>query len=94
MIEIDDEVGGFSPVRLRIQLQGVKGRRAIGFPPGLGLDGIAHYRFEVSYCRRFEVDVAQDEAALCTKVEGLDDAHGDYGGCLWPGEIGGGRHVI
>ena len=55
---------------------------------------IAHYRFEVSYCRRLEVDVAQDEAALSTEVEGLDDADGDYGGCLWLGEISGERHGV
>ena len=53
---------------------------------------IAHYRFEVSYRRRLEVNVAQYEAALCAKVEGFNHAHGDYGGCLWPGEIGGERH--
>lgn len=79
---------GFAPQR-------TKGRRAIRLPPGLGLNSIAHYRFEAPNRRRLEVNVAQYEAALCTKVEGLDYAHGDYGGCLWPREIGGGeRHVI
>jgi hypothetical protein len=48
----------------------------------------------VSYRRRLEVNVAQYEAALCAKVEGFDYAHGDYGGCLWAGEIGRERHDL
>ena len=48
---------------------------------------IAGYLFEISHCCRLEVNVAQDEAALCTKLEGLYDAYGDDGRCLWPGKI-------
>ena len=55
---------------------------------------IAHYRFEVSYRRCLEVDVTQYEAALCPKFERFDDAHGDYGGCLWPSKIRGERHGL
>ena len=46
------------------------------------------------YRRRLEVNVAQYEAALCAKVEGFDYAHGNYGGCLWAGEIGRERHDL
>ena len=48
---------------------------------------IASYLFEISHCCRLEVNVTQDEAALCTKLEGLYDAYGDDGRCLWPGKI-------
>ena len=48
---------------------------------------IAGYLFEISHCCRLEVNVAQDEAALCTKLEGLYYAYGDDGRCLWPGKI-------
>ena len=42
---------------------------------------------EISYCGRLEVNVTQDETALCAKLEGLYYAYGDDGGCLWPGKI-------
>ena len=42
---------------------------------------------EISHCGRLEVYVAQDEVALCAKLEGLYYAYSDDGRCLWPGEI-------
>jgi len=85
MIEINDKVGGLGSVGLRVQFQGIKVRRAIGFPSRLGLDRVAHHLLETSHCGRLEVNVAQDEAALCTELEGLYYAYSYDGGCLWPG---------
>lgn len=48
---------------------------------------IASYLFEISHCGRVEVNVAQDKAALCTKLEGLYYAHGDDGRRPWPCNI-------
>jgi hypothetical protein len=48
---------------------------------------VAGYLFEISDCGRLEVNVAQDEAALCAELEGLYNAYGDDGGCLWTSKI-------
>ena len=46
---------------------------------------VAHHLLETSHSGRLEVNVAQDEAALCTELEGLYYAYSYDGGCLWPG---------
>ena len=48
---------------------------------------IANCLLEFSHCCRFEVNVAQDKAALCTKLERLYYAYGDDGCGPWPGKI-------
>ena len=48
---------------------------------------VASYLFEISHCCRLEVNVAQDEAALCTKLEGLYYAYGNDGRRPRPGKI-------
>jgi hypothetical protein len=48
---------------------------------------VARYFLEISHCGCLEVNVAQDEAALGAKLEGLYYAHGDDGGCRWSGKI-------
>lgn len=46
---------------------------------------VPRHLLETSHCGRVEVNVAQDEAALCTELEGLYYAYSYDGGCLWPG---------